>query len=284
MLSFNEITKSYQEDFWKTPSIILDKLSFSVKEGAVTGFLGANGAGKTTSMRVMMDFTSPDSGNVFYSDVLGNNKKERWGNLGYLPERPYFYPDLTGRDFVRYMGSLQGLKKRDIDQLARPLCEQFQIDFALDRKIKAYSKGMLQRIGFVSVLLHDPRLVILDEPLSGLDPIGRKELKGAIRDLSRNGKTVFFSSHIVSDVEEICENVIFIEKGKLGFEGSIEELITTENENFEISYLKNGKIELIEVKSENKERIVSELINSGAKINSLNKAQKTLEEVIYKDE
>lgn len=299
MIHFKEITKTFQPDFWKEKFVALDNLSFNVGEGHIVGFLGANGAGKTTSLRILMGFTDSDKGNVEFSKSLGSNRNEILSNIGFLPERPYFYPDLTGQDFLNFMGDLAGLSKQQIKVGTERWAPRFKIDFALNRKIKTYSKGMLQRIGFCSALIHDPKLIILDEPLSGLDPVGRKELKDVIKEVNQAGKTVFFSSHIVPDVEEICSKVIFIEKGKLLYEGSIDKLIIeNRSSEYEIKFsdksLSSNVHDLLfenwetdqflfgKVKAENKSKILEVVSKENIQIESLKPVQMNLEEIFYK--
>lgn len=282
MVEIKNICKNFQEDFWKPENKVLKDLSFKVQPGRIVGFLGANGAGKTTCMRILMGFSSPNSGEVFWHESMGIGQTI-FKNIGYLPERPYFYPDLTGKDFVEYMGKLQGMKTSEITPLAKSLGSKFAIDHAFDRKIRGYSKGMLQRIGFVSVLLHDPKFVLLDEPLSGLDPVGRKELKDAIRDLKSQGKTVLLSSHIVSDIEEICDDVVFIDHGKLIFEGTIEELRSQHLQtDVEVSYLNTEK-KLITTKMHENElnKFIQDQISDGNQIKKVLPLQKTLENILY---
>lgn len=225
LVEFKEVSKSYRYDFWSAKFFALNNVSFAIPEGQLVGFLGANGAGKTTSIKILMDFIRPDHGHIEFSSSLGKSKKERVNNIGFLPERPYFYPTLTGRQFCIYMGELNGLSKTAINDSMKAWGEVFNISFALDRMIQTYSKGMLQRLGFVTALLHGPKLIVLDEPLSGLDPVGRKEIKDALVELQKRGKTVFFSSHIVSDVEEICSQVVVLQKGTMLYQGSIDQLI-----------------------------------------------------------
>ena len=214
MITFKDVSKSFQEDFWKPKRWALDNLSFSLEEGKVTGFLGRNGAGKTTSIKIILDFIRPDKGMVTFSKNLGTNQRKIKSNIGYLPERPYFYPDLTGREFCRYLIELNDKKFREYKKRFYEIAEILKMTNAVDQKMKGYSKGMLQRIGFISTVLHNPKLIIMDEPLSGLDPIGRKELKEAILNEKSQGKTIFFSSHIVPDLEEVSDNILLIEKGK----------------------------------------------------------------------
>jgi ABC-2 type transport system ATP-binding protein len=211
MITFNNITKSFKTDFWAKPFKALDCVSFTIREGELTGFLGANGAGKTTSIKIMMKFIWQNAGEVIYSNKLGINQMEIFSNLGFVPERPYFYPHLTGREFLSFAGELCKVTRNDLKTAIDKWGEQFQIAHAIDRKVRGYSKGMLQRLGIISSLIHNPKIIILDEPLSGLDPVGRKEIKDALLDLNKQGKTIFFSSHIVSDVEEISIKVLVVE-------------------------------------------------------------------------
>jgi len=228
MIEFKGIKKSFQVDFWKKPFVALDDISFSLNSGEVIGFLGANGAGKTTSLKIMMKLVKQDAGEIVFSKKLGKTSNEIFQNLGYLPERPYFYPYLTGVEFIKYLSELTGTPWSLANKRLLEWSDRLKLTHALNRQIRSYSKGMLQRLGFISGLIHDPKIYILDEPLSGLDPVGRKELKDAMIELNRQGKTIFFSSHIVSDVEEICSDVIVLEEGRLLYQGSIESLINRE--------------------------------------------------------
>ena len=225
MISFEHITKTFKPDFWAKGFMALDHVNFSIPEGKIVGFLGANGAGKTTSLKILMGFIRATKGKVHFSEKLGKTKREILSQIGYMPERPYFYPHLTGSEFIHYLAHLCDVKNSDLKNRKKYWGEALKIDFAFERKIRSYSKGMLQRLGFLVSLIHDPKIIIMDEPLSGLDPIGRKEFKDAIIKVNKEGKTVFFSSHIVPDVEEVCETVIFLEKGKRIYEGSIDDLI-----------------------------------------------------------
>ena len=282
MLEFCEITKIFKSDLFKKPFIALDKCSFRIPEGQIIGFLGANGAGKTTSLKIVMDFTRPSSGHVKYNHSLGRNRMEAFENIGYLPERPFFYPNLTGREFCSYMGALVDMKKKEIEVKLERWAERFKIEFALDREIKTYSKGMLQRLGFLATILHDPKLIILDEPLSGVDPIGRKDLKDIMLELNKEGKTIFFSSHIVSDVEEICDSVIFLKDGKKVFDGSVDKLI---KENIkpqsDIRYMENDKHKHFVVNDEEKKYFLQKLLEDDVEIISIEQKKSTLEEIFY---
>ena len=225
MLRFENITKVFKTDILTAPVVALDSVNLHIKSQSMVGFLGANGAGKTTSMKIMLDFIRPDQGSVQYGNELGGSLKNALSKIGFLPERPYFYPHLKGHEFVSFMGELQGLSKTAIKERSRLWAEKLRIDHALDRYLRTYSKGMLQRLGFLTVVIHEPSLIILDEPLSGLDPVGRQELKAIMRELHAAGQTVFFSSHVVPDVEEICSEVVFLSNGKLAYQGSVDALM-----------------------------------------------------------
>lgn len=264
----------------------------------MVGFLGANGAGKTTSLKIIMDFIRPTQGQVIFSDKLGQTRMEVLKNIGFLPERPYFYPSLTGQAFIHFMGELSGLSKNQINDAIKTWAPRFKIDHAMGRELKTYSKGMLQRIGFMATILHQPKMIILDEPLSGLDPIGRKDLKDVIVEVHRAGKTVFFSSHIVPDIEEICDRVIFLKDGKLAYDGAVSALMNKSlNQDFVVTVqssnpyrpqtvLKSSlnlqdNFQRFTVSAENKDPLLKELLQNGINISSLEMIRPSLEEIFY---
>ncbi|MGB0453859.1 MAG: ABC transporter ATP-binding protein [Bacteriovoracaceae bacterium] len=299
MIEFKSISKTFRTEFWKPGFKALDELNFKLQAGSLTGFLGANGAGKTTSLKILFQFIKADQGEVLFDESLGSDWGEIRSNIGFVPERPYFYPHLTGREFLFFMGGLNNVSKAEIKSCINDWAERLGIEFALDRKVRGYSKGMLQRIGLLSALLNNPKLLILDEPLSGLDPLGRTELKKSFLELNKLGMTIFFSSHIVSDVEEVCEDVIVIDKGKLVYEGSIREALESKqdtsiiieirpnNQSFEESILSKAISQTddllrLSIKShEEKENLLKEVIAGEAELLSVNKEKLTLEEFVY---
>ena len=283
MIEFVNITKKFQNHFWENFFLALDGVSFKIHQGDLVGFLGANGAGKTTLIKILMDFSRQTSGEVRFDKILGTNNIEIKSNMGYLPERAYLYQHLTGREFLNYVGSLNSILASDLKDLIKFWSEKIQIDYALDRQIRGYSKGMQQRLGFISALIHRPKFLILDEPLSGLDPVGRKEFKNILKELNQNGTTIFFSSHIVSDVEEICNKVVFIEKGKLIYEGSIDELILRNaNQEYVLKYVQNNIIHSMKISEDRKNIMLTDLIGKNINIVALEKEKPSLEEIIYK--
>lgn len=299
MLKFESITKSFKTDFWAPPFEALKNVSFDIPSGSMVGFLGANGAGKTTSIKIIMDFIRPDSGTVKFSQELGTTRSEILKRVGFLPERPYFYPNLKGHEFLNFMGALTEMSRDDIQQAVKKWAPRFKIDHALHRELKTYSKGMLQRIGFLATILHDPDFIILDEPLSGLDPIGRKELKDVMVEVHRAGKTVFFSSHIVPDIEEICDRVIFLQEGKLVYDGPVAQLLTQHralsyifkfrvpgelNLSTPYSHLKTYPDHLmsVEVLEDKKDQLLSELLERKMDVVGFEPVKPSLEEIFYK--
>jgi ABC-2 type transport system ATP-binding protein len=283
MIEFNNITKKFRNNFWDKEFIAVDDVSFRIESGDLVGFLGANGAGKTTLIKILMDFSRQTSGNMNFDKIMGHNLNEIKSSIGYLPERPYLYPHLTGREFLEYVGNLNSIKPENLEKLIIYWSEKMQIAHALGKATKEYSKGMLQRLGFISCLIHNPKLLVLDEPLSGLDPIGRRDFKKILVELNKNGVTIFFSSHIVSDVEEICNKVIFIEKGKLVYEGNIDTLLMKHaNDLYTIKTLNSGKIEVIHLKTEEKNVYLEKMLSQKIEIIEIEKEKITLEEIIYK--
>jgi ABC-2 type transport system ATP-binding protein len=295
MIEFCHISKSFKKDFWIKPFYALDDVSFKIEKGDATGFLGANGAGKTTLLKILMGFIRPDSGEIIFDKSLGDSREQVLENIGFLPERPYFYPHLTGRDFAFYMGRLNDVPRERLKKEIFFWASRLGVEDALDRPLKGYSKGMLQRLGLTTALLHNPDILILDEPLSGLDPVGRKDIKNVIQQLAQEGKTVFVSSHIVSDIEEICEKVVVLEHGKRVYDGSIEALIS-KNSSSAVEIICQGSIPHLErvtaeelqgnqtrllVELGDKNSILKTLIEHQVDVKKIEPQRPSLEEVIY---
>jgi len=220
----DQLRKVFKVGFWGRRVTAVDGVSLEVRRGEVFGFLGPNGAGKTTTIKMLMGLIYPSGGTAtLFGRPVGDPSAK--AKVGFLPESPYFYDYLTGREFLRFYGHLFRLLGTALDKRIDELLELVGMTHARDLQLRKFSKGMLQRVGIAQALVNDPELVILDEPMSGLDPIGRKEVRDLILRLKESGKTVMFSSHILHDAELLCDRVAMIMKGKLVACGPVSELI-----------------------------------------------------------
>ena len=219
------LTKDYEVGFWRKRKVrALDGLSLTVERGEIFGFLGANGAGKTTTLKLLMRLIYPTAGRarILGRDIADARMRAR---IGYLPEHPYFYDYLTAREFVEYCAELFGHKKSDRRERAQELLRRAHLDEkSWDKQLRKFSKGMLQRVGLAQALVNDPEIVFLDEPMSGLDPIGRREVRDLIAALREQGVTVFLCSHILSDIEVLCDRAAILRQGRLAHIGRLDEL------------------------------------------------------------
>jgi ABC-2 type transport system ATP-binding protein len=219
-----QLSKVFRVGFWGKRVTAVDGLNLEVRRGEVFGFLGPNGAGKTTTLKMLMGLIYPTNGQaqLFGRDLGDPQSKAR---MGFLPESPYFYDYLTSREFLGFYGHLFGLWGAVLDKRVDELLELVGMTHARDLQLRKFSKGMLQRVGVAQALINDPELVVLDEPMSGLDPIGRKEVRDLILRLKESGKTVLFSSHILHDAEVLCDRVAMILKGRLVACGKVTDLL-----------------------------------------------------------
>lgn len=218
------LEKTYMVGFWrKRPKRALQPLHLSVEEGEIFGFLGPNGAGKTTTLKILMGLVFPTAGSA---RILGKDwtDPEVKAQIGFLPEQPYFYDYLTAHELLDYYGQLSGMAGKDRKAKIEEMLKRVGLTDVKGIQLRKFSKGMLQRVGIAQAILHDPKLVFLDEPMSGLDPLGRREVRDLIEQLKEEGKTVFFSTHILSDAEQLCDRVAILNKGELRGLGTVEEL------------------------------------------------------------
>lgn len=233
IVEIENLTKDYEVGFLRKRKVrALDGLSLTVDEGQIFGFLGANGAGKTTTLKLLMRLIFPTGGTA---RILGRDIGDvsMHARIGYLPENPYFYDYLTAREFLDYCTTLFGQsarKDRTEELLTRVRLERK----SWDRQLRKFSKGMLQRVGLAQAIVNDPEIVFLDEPMSGLDPVGRRQVRDLIGELRTEGKTVFMCSHILSDIEVLCDNVAILKNGRVGRAGSLEELRASQKNAIEI--------------------------------------------------
>jgi ABC-2 type transport system ATP-binding protein len=233
-IDVRELTKTYRTPFTRKRVEALRGVTFSVERGHIFGFVGPNGAGKTTTIRTLMGLVRPTSGSAH---LLGHPLASRAAKqkIGFLPESPYFYDYLTVAELCDLAGRLFGLAPRERKRRADALIEKVGLARARDQSLKKFSKGMLQRAGLAQALMNDPELVVLDEPMSGLDPIGRKEVRDLILELRDQGKTVFFSTHILTDVEAITDRVAIIARGQLQASGTPAELVSRSLRGVEVT-------------------------------------------------
>ena len=236
VIDITGLSKEYETGFWRKKKVrALDGLSLSVTRGQIFGFLGGNGAGKTTTIKILMSLIFPSGGSakIFGHDISDFRMHRR---IGYSPENPYFYDYLTPRELLLYFAEIFAIDRN----IARTRVDELLAQVGLDEKdrnkqMRKFSKGMMQRVSIAQSLINDPELVVLDEPMSGLDPIGRREIRELIAGLRDKGKTVFMSTHILTDVETLCDEVAIMRKGKLAATGKLDDLLrTNETDSFEV--------------------------------------------------
>jgi len=221
------LEKTYSVGFWrKRPKRALQPLHLTVEDGEIFGFLGPNGAGKTTTLKLLMGLVFPTAGSA---RILGREWTDPQvkAQIGFLPEQPYFYDYLTAHELLEYYGQLSGVPAKQRKQRVDKVLQQVGLRDVQGVQLRKFSKGMLQRVGIGQAILHDPKLVFFDEPMSGLDPIGRREVRDLMEQLKSEGKTVFFSTHILSDAETLCDRVAIIHKGELRGVGAVEDLTSS---------------------------------------------------------
>jgi len=300
VVEITNLTKDYEVGFWRKRKVrALDGLSLSIEPNQIFGFLGANGAGKTTTLKLLMRLIFPTCGSarILGSDIAEVGMHRR---IGYLPENPYFYDYLTARELLEYCAEIFGFsaterRKRAADLLARVKLDEKR----WDTQLRKFSKGMLQRVGLAQSLVNDPEIVFLDEPMSGLDPVGRREVRDLIASLRDDGKTVFMCSHILSDIEVLCDRVAILKGGRLAQVGYLDELRQRPEDPHQMEILATGtdaetlKQHLpqgaitptprglrIEIGSENEiEGVLAALRKTGGKVVSIQPVKQSLEEL-----
>jgi len=224
-IRIENLKKCFRLGFIPKTKEILKGISLSVKEGEIFGYLGPNGAGKTTTIKCLLGLIFPDAGTI---EIFGQPHLSARARqvLGFLPENPYFYDYLTAREFLAFYADLFGLGRDVKEERIGRLLKLVGLERAADLRLRKFSRGMLQRIGLAQALINDPKLVILDEPLGGLDPLGRKEIRDIIVRFKQEGKTVFFTSHILQDIEMICDHVAIIVGGRVVKQGALQDLVS----------------------------------------------------------
>lgn len=294
MLNVDNLVKDFKTGFIKKNIRVLKGVSFDVSDGEIYGFVGPNGAGKTTTFKTILGFISITDGSIKVMDkpVQDIDVKK---NIGYLPENPYFYDYLTGEELLRYMGELHGIDKNILIERISELLQKVNMSHAGKVQLRKYSKGMLQRIGIAQALINDPEFIILDEPMSGLDPLGRREVKDIILEEKRKGKTILLSSHLLADVESLCDRVGIIMHGVVVKTGKIGELLDDIHTDYEmyvgktdtdikdtvrginVTLEERADLLVLTFDEDEKNRVVQAVAAAGADVISLNPLRKSLE-------
>jgi len=307
LIEIENLTKDYEVGFWRKRKVrALDSLSLSVEAGEIFGFLGANGAGKTTTLKLLMRLIYPTAG---CARILGLDIGEvsMHAQIGYLSENPYFYDYLTASEFLEYCAQLFGYDKAQRRRQTERLLDLVGLDKKKwNTQLRKFSKGMLQRVGLAQALINDPQVVFLDEPMSGLDPIGRREVRDLIASLRQEGKTVFMCSHILSDIEVLCDRVAILKRGKLAQVGHLDDLrrhagdsdmveviaTATDAETFRSLMPNPNRLELtatasglrIQVPDETYvDSVIAALRKAGGKLVSVQPVRQSLEELFLDD-
>jgi ABC-2 type transport system ATP-binding protein len=293
------LTKYYPVGFWRPrPRLALDALTLEVARGEVFGFLGPNGAGKSTTLKLLMRLIYPSAGRA---EILGRpvGDLEVRRRIGFLPENPYFYDNLTAEEVLTYFAALFGYAPAERRTRVARVLDDVAIGPERRLQLRRFSKGMVQRVGLAQALLNDPEVVFLDEPMSGLDPIGRRQVRELILQLRNRGCTVFFSSHVLSDAEALCHRVAILARGRLVASGSLAEMVDLQVRGWElvvsdlgdaalerlrsvaraVTPLANNRYEIQLAAAASPEKLMSELSQSGAKLVSINPVRQTLEDV-----
>ena len=266
-ISIKDLTKVFPIPFKRERVVAVKNLSLVVEAGQVYGLLGPNGSGKSTTMKIVLGLVTPTSGGT---EIFGRSSAEVESReeVGFLPENPYFYKYLTGEETLRFYGRICGIPRAKLRERCRELLRLVGLENAADRRLGGYSKGMLQRIGLAQALVQEPRLLVLDEPTAGVDPAGSREIRDLILDFKGRGITVLLCSHLLGQVQEICDRIGILHRGELVREGRLDELISIENQTELI--LENASPDLIS-------RLEAETLAAGARVVEKRKPQQTLE-------
>ncbi len=301
ILRIENLTKDYVTGFTGKKFRALNNLNLEVDEGEIFGFLGPNGAGKTTTIKILLRIIFPTYGTAWILDQkLGEAVQHH--KIGYMPENPYFYRFLTGREFLRFYAQLANLPKEDAKKKADRLLDVVGLGYAAKARLSEYSKGMVTRVGLAQALITDPLLLLLDEPMSGLDPIGRREIRDLIASLKEEKKTIFFCSHILADIEMLCDRVAILNKGEMVKLGTVSDMMASGESNFILSmdnvppemadrmkqeagrYEDIGGILHLTISDREKaQKMAAEAITAGANIQELRPDRGTLEDYFVRE-
>lgn len=293
-IEIQDLGKTYVKGVRRQKVTAVRGLSLEVEEGEIFGFVGPNGAGKSTTIKILCHLIRPTSGRV---SLIGKDvtSPEARRTVGYLPENPSYYDFLTGEELLAFNGSIHGMSAERIRRRSHELLRLVELEEAARRPLRTYSKGMVQRLGIAASLIHEPKVLIWDEPMSGLDPIGRKQTADLMLDLRKQGKTIFFSTHILADVEQVCDRIGMIVKGELTYTGHLEEIRSAAIERYHVVFrprdnlapdafspyplLIHGGLHHLEVPPEDFGEMMRRLLGEGAEIVIVEPRRLRLEDV-----
>jgi len=297
-LEIVDLKKSFRSNFYFRKREVLKGVNLEIENGEIFGFLGPNGAGKTTTIKCILGLLKKDSGTIRIQEEE-NESLELRTKIGYLPEQPYFYEYLTARELLSFFGQLFRLPTAEIEKRSTELLKLVGLEESANLILRKFSKGMLQRIGIAQALINDPQFLILDEPFSGLDPIGRKEIRELILKLKTEGKTIFFSSHIIQDMELLCDRIAVLFKGKIQKAGKLSELLDKTVMYYEIVCQNISETKLKTIYSsytfqdnqyylrleagDDLNYIIESIIHNDGRIIAVNPVKKKLEEILLKE-
>jgi len=286
LLKLSGLSKTVKTPFSRKPGFHVGPLDLQIEDGEIVGLLGANGAGKTTTLKMLLGLLVPDGGRV---ELVGQpTTSNGWrSEVGYLPEQPAFYDYLSGREFLLLAGQLFGLDRARLTKRAGELLERVGIAGSADRPVRTYSKGMLQRLGIAQALLNDPKLLIMDEPMSGLDPLGRRFVRDLLLELREEGKAILFSTHIVSDAEFVCDRVALMRAGQLSAVGTFDELLGLPT-GFELACVRSGGSQAtaaegrvtVKVEPDELSAAIAEVLRSGSHLVSVSPIRSSIEDLL----
>jgi ABC-2 type transport system ATP-binding protein len=295
-LSIEDLHKSFDPGLFERRIDVLKGLSLEVRRGETFGFLGPNGAGKTTTIKAITGLIRPDRGRIVVCG-LPPDRLEARARIGFMAEQPYVYNHLSGREFLEFHAELLALPRGEVAGRVAEVLDLVSMTDAADRAMRTFSKGMLQRLSLAQALLGRPELLVLDEPMSGLDPVGRRDVRDLILAEKERGTTVFFSSHIIPDVETICDRVAILVGGTVRAVGEVRELVVQEAEAYEVSFVCADPVALAtpllashrgsdawwaRVASEHRDALIRELAAAGARLVALSPVRSTLEEFVLR--
>jgi ABC-2 type transport system ATP-binding protein len=293
-LQIRNLSKTFHPGLFERSVEVLKGLDLDVVRGEIFGFLGPNGAGKTTTIKAVMGLVVPDEGEILIGgephDSLSAKKR-----VGFMAENPYLYNHLSGREYLRFSAELLAIAGSEIDGRVEVVLDRVSMTGRADSKMRTYSKGMQQRVALAQALLGEPELLVLDEPMSGLDPIGRRDVRDLILDQKSRGVTVFFSSHIIPDVETICDRVATVINGAVRGVGAVRDLLARQVESYEVTFTgldpdgvatpvesthRGGDASWVRVAADHRDTLIRELTEAGARLVSLNPVRSTLEDLL----